>query len=526
MAANQNTLLSVDDFARHVHRDPHDVLRQLHQGEIAGQLIDNTWYVNANALHQTEQVSQQVSAATTVMLAAANMHWREIFDAFHARRSMPLKASTPEFGLDIGMVEAEVMRAKRKAFWFDLVIGIAALYGLAILVGMLTGQQADLVVPDDSGAVSAEGKLFLAWAVIAVADFIYHRNALARARALLAHPPLAADANSIDQDSDRNVTVSGGYAPFVGSGIDIGGWSFTVNLGEPDTEGGQAEPVTVTDLYDETRQALRKLSIPTMAVRDEIFVDGRDVRGVDILLPEGPFACPVERINPDIIAHRIGDNDNVLRHYKVIRLQLWNGQMILSTMFRYVILTDTLFVEAKTRLLTPVKEKFLKMQNLPLISVPWERLADAFSSAVRALVIWIPVLLRGIAFIQGQFLLTKKRRLKINVKEIQSNWKYNYGWSTSLRETWASENYSRYFQMIDQDFYSKMVKESLLDSLLKSLERRHISTESLKSASTKIYNEGVIINGGAVRADSIAAGKGAQATVQNFVRGAQNSVKA
>ena len=107
MAANQNTLLSVDDFARHVHRDPDDVLRQLHQGEIAGRMIGNTWYVDANALQQAEQVAQPVSLATSVMLAAANLHWREIFHDFHARRSVPLKASTPEFGLDIGMIEAE-----------------------------------------------------------------------------------------------------------------------------------------------------------------------------------------------------------------------------------------------------------------------------------------------------------------------------------------------------------------------------------------------------------------------------------
>lgn len=524
MAEIHASLLSVEDFARKANCPPRDVLRQLKDGSLSGRMVDNIWYADVKALQQLDTASKPQSAVTAIMLAAANLNWQEVLDAINARRASPLKATTPEFGLNIELIHAEAKLAKRRARWSDVVIGIAALYGIVVALGGYESNVSDELLMADGGGTSVMFQLLLVLFVITLADLVVRRQALKRARELLAScAERAADGAAVSHDEQRNVTISGGYTPFVGSGVDIGGWSFTVNLTEPDKEGADAEAVTVMELYAETEQSLDKLDISAMAVRDEVYIDGRDVRGVDILMPGGAFDRPIEAISESLMAAQIDRNDNVVRHYKVIRLQLWNGQIVLSTLFRYVIISDTLFVEAKTLILPPLKEKFLDLQNMPLVAVRWELFNAVIVSALRSTVIWIPVLWRALAYIQGGFFNQESRWLKANAKEVEANQKYNYGWDKSLRETWAGTGYSRYFQMIGQDFYGKMVKETLLDSLLKSLERRHISTEALKNASTKIYNEGVIINGGAVNAENIAAGSGAQASVKKFMRAAQSA---
>lgn len=138
-------------------------------------------------------------------------------------------------------------------------------------------------------------------------------------------------------------------------------------------------------------------------------------------------------------------------------------------------------------------------------------------SALRATYVWAPVLLRAVNFVSGGFLHSEARCRRRSKKEVLRNQRYNYGWKNSLREEWAGRDYERYFQKMDLDFCKKVVQESLLDSLLKSLQMRNICTDSLKSATTTIHNEGVIVNGGSLQAENITAGKSAKATIQTMV---------
>ena len=99
---------------------------------------------------------------------------------------------------------------------------------------------------------------------------------------------------------------------------------------------------------------------------------------------------------------------------------------------------------------------------------------------------------------------------KRNIKAIKRSNRYNYGWTTSARESLSSTNYERYFQKMDIDFYVKTLNEALLDSLKASLEKRNIATDFLKQASTTIFNEGIIVSGGSVSASNIATGRRAK----------------
>lgn len=512
-------MLSVSDFAQHIRSTPDEVVARLRAGRLAGRQVENDWYVKRTELARADVEHGRPNHVTAIMLAAANTHWREILDAIDARRRLPIKAETPEYGLNIERVHAEATLARHRAIGFDVVIGIVALVGVGLIFGGTS----------DSDAFAGNGlpwfQLGIALLLIALADLLSRRGSLKRARAIIKELSYGVP-NSEPLGHARNVNISGGYSPFVGSGIDGGGWSFTVNLTEPEHAGRPAEPATVRDLYAETTASLDKLAIPVMQVKDEAFVDGRDVRGLPMLTPAGPFSRPARTISEAEMAQLVGSNEYALRHYKVIRLELWDGQIILSIFLRYTIVAGTLYVENRNLILPPLLEKFSTLENITLVPTTRELLRDVAASVVRATVIWIPVLLAGASYLQGGFFKGESRWYKNNKKEVEENQKYNYGWSSSLRETWSGTEYNRYFQMADRDFYSKMVKETLLDSLFKSLQKRNISTAGLKDASTRIYNEGVIVSGGTLQADSIAAGSGARAMVKKAMRVATNTANA
>lgn len=504
-------MLSVMDFAQKTNVAPEEVVIKLKAGHLAGRIVEDDWYVERVELDKANGDRSGYNHVTAIMLAAANLNWREILSMIDARRMSPIKADTPEHGLNIRQVHAEAKQARQRAIWFDVVIGVAAVVGIWFALGNTSSY-------DDSYAPGFP--LALALLVIALADLLSRRGALQRARDILKTLANEGANSSGSSDSGRNVTISGGYSPFVGAGIDAGGWSFTVNLNEPEKAGVPVAPTLIKDLYAETTASLNKLAIPVMVVKDEAFVDGRDVRGVPLLTPSGPYGRPCTEISAAAMEPLIGSSEYALRHYKVIRLELWDGQIILTILFRYAIVCGTLYVEAKTLILPPLLDKFSNLQNMPIVPTRGEFLREAGWSALRATLIWIPVLFAAVNYVQGGFLKGENRWYKANKKEIDANQKYNYGWTSSLREAWAGTEYNRYFQMADKDFYSKMVKETLLDSLLKSLERRNISTAGMKDASTRIYNEGIIVNGGTLQADSVAAGSGARATVQQAFRAA------
>ena len=90
-----------------------------------------------------------------------------------------------------------------------------------------------------------------------------------------------------------------------------------------------------------------------------------------------------------------------------------------------------------------------------------------------------------------------------------------------MREKWASSSYERYFQKVDKDLSIKMLTNEFLASLLDYLSGKNVSIEQFKQTSTKIINEGIMISGGEVKAETLAVGKGAQIakTAINAVKG-------
>jgi hypothetical protein len=471
-------------------------------GEWAGAPPKDDPYLATLSASGADSKKRGVAHATAIMMAAANLDNRPLRAQFRERDQYPFRAPTGEHGLDVDLIRDEVERAHSQLLARDAII-------LAILAW--TAWASDTAGSEEIssffvGNATAILGVFLA---VTITIFIHRLLAKARVRSIFRQ---GVQHQAGAPASDENLTISGGFTPFVGSGGLLDGWSFAINLAKPENNAHATQPVSVAELYAETEQDLRGLHIDGLELKDELFVDGRDVREAGLFDLAHP-AKPKTRL-PSV---ELASSNPRIRHYRAVRIPIWGGQVVLSAFLKYTKVADMLFVETRIHVLTPLAEKFAAYESLPLSASVRTVLADFGSSVLVAPVVLIDVLLRTAAFVAGGFIDMLRGPESRSLKQIKNDRRYNFGWPVSLRETWSSGAYERYFQMIDNDFQTKMIKETLLNSLIESLEARNICTKTLNEASTTIFNHGVMMTGGSLNARSMAVGKGAASTINSLL---------
>ena len=127
-----------------------------------------------------------------------------------------------------------------------------------------------------------------------------------------------------------------------------------------------------------------------------------------------------------------------------------------------------------------------------------------------ALVAWLALIAKLGGFISRSLGLEgcMKRR------EIKHNPLYDYGIAQSIRQMVSSPRFAHYFQRLDQEMYVKIIEREMLDTIIEFLDDHNIDTSDIKERQTTILNQGVIVQGGDVQAESLAVGAGAQAVSQ------------
>jgi len=66
-----------------------------------------------------------------------------------------------------------------------------------------------------------------------------------------------------------------------------------------------------------------------------------------------------------------------------------------------------------------------------------------------------------------------------------------------------------YFQKLDNEMNIKVVQQQVIDALVEFLDKHSIDTSEIKQRGMHILNNGVIVSGGTMSAESISVGKGA-----------------
>jgi hypothetical protein len=454
-------------------------------------------------------VTRHLIASALLKGSSFRRQWLDLVNERH-------KALAPELGVDLPLFIKVCKYLEDRETRYHLIF-------LAISIGFLLVY---LIAVGDS--YDAEGRIVIFVFVFFVAAWIarVYKGYVERMWAMSflkwdRYDPEAISRHfytKVDQEissafrQDHNLIVYSGFVPFVGAGIDLGGWSFAVDTSRPKQDLGQKEdvlPFSFEDLYSELDRSLGKLAIKGLKTQDTLFVNGTAIRDEEWILPNA-HGRPINKVDGETIKRFIDTNDLRIRHYRWIQIHDWADQLVVSYFLRCSRQGHSLFVDVSVFLLTPLDGQYCEVDAL--VSPGWrERVEEGigylFVTPFTIIYSWL-ALFAKFSNLVADVLGTKERR---TCKEIDNNPLFDFGTGGSLRGKMSSSQYSHFFQRSDKEMYAKIVERTLLDSIVMFLDDHNIDTSDLKERQTTIINSGIIVQGGDVRAQAMAVGTAAQA---------------
>lgn len=259
-----------------------------------------------------------------------------------------------------------------------------------------------------------------------------------------------------------------------------------------------------------------------MSIEDNLYINGQEIRDRKEFLPD-PLKRPITRVDDSLIKSYIEKTEKTtdsVRHYKCLRVTEWNGELILSIFLRFSKIGHNLFIEANYYLLTPLRSYYRQYDEIESQPSRENLLELAVQSTLKAfvfaslLVIFPVVILMDISTVQERE-QRKYNARKNKIKEIKSNYSFNYGAITSLRERVSQEEYQRFFQKLDQEMYLKIIERRIVDSLSNFLDSKNIDTSVFKETKSTILNHGVILSNGSIHTHNLAVGINAKSKSNN-----------
>jgi hypothetical protein len=447
------------------------------------------------------------SDATRYICAAVHTSWRLRERIVREVINEVYKAPPRSPDVDLVTVVAHTIAARRRRAVCDLLLTLLCVAGLFLFLlldaPLVPGLVAFIGVAWLIGFI---GRLVALYGTTAQSLRPHGYNLVARQ---IFKGSLRTRLSSLEKAVQGNITVYGGYSPFLGSGTTRESWSFPLDILRG-AEGKVAQPFNAQDIHDFVLGEVRAVGLTRVGVEDRVFVDGRDLVG-DGRFIQHQLSPPSLNVPADMVRSlRIQPEDKV-RPYACFYVKGWGGQLVSSTYLRFVVTRRHLFVEATSCLLPPIKEKYQKIDRAtsrPRFSETVQiGAAEILLTPFRLLLApWL--LLFFMARPLNQFWHTWKQR-----REITRERAFNYGTVFSPREVLADRKFQRYFQQLDSDQYTKIVEKNIFQSLVDFLDDHGIDTGELVERQTTILNNGVYVTEGAtVNATNLAAGTKAKAT--------------
>jgi hypothetical protein len=298
-----------------------------------------------------------------------------------------------------------------------------------------------------------------------------------------------------------NVTLYSRFPPFVGYGVISSSWSFAVDVTRP-RRGARPQRFSVHDVYDHVQKRLGELDLPGMGVSSRVFVDGRDIQGDSRFLPD-PSQPPVTSIGMDLLRGLMATPEERARPYLAIGMTSWQGDLVVTLFIRFLLSQSDLFVEAAHVVMPPLRPEFKAIDERE----SQMSASEIFSLAGGSLVSTIPRLLGSVPALFHEIGADNRRDRKRRQVQLAGN----YGALFSVREAAADNKWDRYFQVLDDARYVKVVEQRIFRSLVEFLEDHDIDASRLEARTEMLVNNGVMVTGGTVNAEAVAAGANAQA---------------
>jgi hypothetical protein len=454
---------------------------------------------------RTSDPTRYLSAGAYLSRAVRDMVFTHVINEKH-------RAIIASYGVDLATVAGHCLLARRRKMARDgLICGLAILFLGSLFLGV------PLVTP-----------LILlgAWGVVVFDSYNTKFNILGARFGKKSFDPDRIQNQLKPSDKTKlaeiaalqkgNVVVYGGFSPFVGSGIEVGGWSFTTKVNKGKEEHGKRltpMPVRPEEMHQALTRAIYDLGLDSVSVEDKLYVDGEEIRDDRTFLSH-PLGRPYSTVDPATVRNFIANSTPAVRHYKCIQTISWKAELVLSIFVRFTKVKNNLFAEASYFLLTPLLEFYHQIDNLRPTPKFREVVDLLIQSAIKApfMFLYSPaVTLFNLLSPFIEWWAEKDAR-----KAIEEKPAFNYGAVTSIRERVTSDSYRRYFQKLDKEMHVKIIERQILDCITEFLESKNVDTSESNERKERIINYGVIVSGGSVQAQSIAAGNQAMAQVNKL----------
>jgi hypothetical protein len=422
------------------------------------------------------------------------------------------RARAPEYGIDERFVIDHCRRAERRERLRDALMVAAFLAFTHSPLAWLLAQ------PDDAAEILSYFSGNLALGLLAAALVLFAERLLSEHFTTARH--FARDATPSGpagraHEPAQNLVVYGGYSPFVGSGYDVGGWSFSVNLERTRELLGQAAEArsfAPRDMWRFVESRLDRLRIEGLRYQTVLFADGRMVREQAARLS---FAGSPPRHLPAQVIEEMDDAPHAgMRAYLCVNVVDWSGELVLSVYLRCKKGETNLFVEASYFLVPPPKRSFFRIDEADARLRVMTVLRLLTRSGVLSAVVLVAAVLRLLAWAQSPLLhWLARRRVR---RAMQRNPRFNCGAVTSIRQLGMENYYRVYFQQLDKERHVKTIEQCTIDAIVAFLDQQNIDTSDIRDRRQAILNNGVIVAGGELNAENLAVGTGARAMISRL----------
>ena len=437
----------------------------------------------------------------------------------------PHRAVVPSLGIDMGIVLRHCFAARRRQNVRDGLIALILIAALPVILDYRSapGLRVVLILVVLAGLVAFTDR----W----ISRYQVTRQLTRERFGLDAGPPItAAESAQVAQAlaaQQGDLSVYGTYRPFVGSGFSRGGWSFAINLARgKETLGGQVRleplPFEVDEFYREVERDITASGLDGLTVENRLLVDGQNIRDDFRFLPD-PEGRPMTWIGSDILLELTRRPEPLNRPYQCIRLQTWDGDLVLSVFVNFTKRGTVLLAEVQHYLLAPLQPEYRQADRLASWSLG-ERLRVELRtapSAITGTMIRAPFRMTRLIVRAGLGWRTERAALR----RIRSDPEYNFGAMTSVRELAQARHYRRYFQQVDRDLNTKFIDRQVLDTIMDFLDAHNIDTSQFQEQRSMILNNGLLVSGGEFKAGSVAVGEQARAGMTQFTQGVQSLLR-
>jgi hypothetical protein len=428
----------------------------------------------------------------------------------------PYKSVVESYGIDTNEVLKHVCNAREneRTYYFGLFLP-SLIFWLLVFMTSGTGE--------GRGVASTEMTVFKVVLLLVVVVLVFS-HAIDRRRFIkenltrnsytseFAYKGDTTLMKSFNQREGKNIIFYSGYTPFVGSGLDQGGWSFVVDLDKGKREVGlplTPRPFNEDELYHEISSGVNNLQITNLTVSDKVFINGKSIRENRLLLPN-ILAHPINEVSGEYLKVLSKNDSKDARLYKLIQVVDWEGDLVFSNFFRVKVDNKTLFVESNYYLLPPITTSFKNVDNAKQFTgirykILWffTQLGLAFLHSFTSVFVVLSYIAEGI---QNLF-VDENASLR---KEVAISPDFDYGASTSIREAIAQTFYTQHFQKLDVERYSKIIEKKLFNLIGDFLDSHNIDTSEFREREANILNNGVIVTGGQLSSQNLAVGKGSK----------------